>query len=321
MKLYWLCDFVIASNAPLPELVQAEQNQKARFTFHLHSARQPEEIEAVWFNEWRYPGEEPWLYFAHTPEGHLFRFPELADFQVAEDGKSINCYPAPEIPANTVNHIFLNQVIPIILSGKAERLALHASAVVVDGLGIAFLGMTGKGKSTLAGSFCSQGSPLLTDDFLIVEESENSLVGLPSYPSLRLWEDVLPAVCEAGSSLSQVAHYTEKKRLSVGNSRMPFSAQPVPLKHLYVLTGPGPENDENAITIEPLSPRDALIEVTKYAFHLDLNDAEQRRSEFIKIGRVVELTKCFRLSYPQDLNLLPEVRQAIWGNVKETASF
>jgi hypothetical protein len=320
MKPYWLCDFVIASNAPLPELARAEQNQKPEFIFHLHIARQPQKRDvAIWFNEWRYPDEEPWLYFAHTPEGYLFRFPDLADFQVSENGKHISCHPVPEIPAHTINHIFLNQIMPIILSGKAGRLALHASAVVIEDVGVAFLGMTGKGKSTLAGNFCGQGFPLLTDDFLVVEERNKQLFGLPSYPSLRLWEDVLPAVCEMESSLSQVAHYTEKKRLSIGDSRMPFSAQPAPLKHLYVLTGPEENNDENEVAIEPLSPRDALIEVTKYAFHLDLNDAEQRRSEFVKIGRIVELVKCFRLSYPQDLDLLPKVRQAILDNVKSVS--
>ena len=46
---------------------------------------------------------------------------------------------------------------------------LHATAVVVDGEAVAFLGDCGYGKSTLGAAFLARGFPLLTDDVLALE--------------------------------------------------------------------------------------------------------------------------------------------------------
>ncbi|HKS96499.1 MAG TPA: hypothetical protein VJV74_10250, partial [Terriglobia bacterium] len=129
----------------------------------------------------------------------------------------MRCRPRKAIPLDTVRHLFLDQVFPLLLS-KRGRLVLHASAVLIPGGAIAFLGETGQGKSTLASSFSQRGFPFLTDDCLLLEEKGGQLVGIPSYPGLRLWPKTVAALFAEEPPVSRVAHYTTKKRLG----RLPF---------------------------------------------------------------------------------------------------
>ena len=69
---------------------------------------------------------------------------------------------------------------------------IHASSVVLNGRAIALSGDTHAGKSTLALSFLSKGWQLLTDDLLplSLDGGSGTISALPSYPVMRLFEDV-----------------------------------------------------------------------------------------------------------------------------------
>jgi hypothetical protein len=54
---------------------------------------------------------------------------------------------------------------------------------------VAFLGESGRGKSTLAASFATEGTRFLTDDGLLLEWVGGHCMIVPSHPSIRLWED------------------------------------------------------------------------------------------------------------------------------------
>jgi hypothetical protein len=107
-----------------------------------------------------------WAQFYRADTGYLLRFPGLADF--ASTGLEVTAWPAPGISGQTVEHLYLNQVLPLALSMQG-KLVFHASAVEIGDGAIAFMGESGKGKSTLAASFATSGYRFLTDDGLIVE--------------------------------------------------------------------------------------------------------------------------------------------------------
>jgi hypothetical protein len=69
----------------------------------------------------------------------------------------------------------------------AGALCLHASAVAVDGQGIAFMAPKFHGKSTLAAATVRAGGRLLTDDTLVVRGSPPQL--LPGIHAIRLRAD------------------------------------------------------------------------------------------------------------------------------------
>jgi hypothetical protein len=69
------------------------------------------------------------------------------------------------------------ELLPILLAGTALALlltlrgatVLHASAVVLDQCAVAFVGQSGRGKSTVAALLCRHGAKLVTDDVLVVD--------------------------------------------------------------------------------------------------------------------------------------------------------
>jgi hypothetical protein len=69
-----------------------------------------------------------WTEFHRANGGYLLRFPELGDFQVSADGLTVTCFPAPRVSDATSEHLYLNQVLPLVLS-KLGKLVFHASAV------------------------------------------------------------------------------------------------------------------------------------------------------------------------------------------------
>ena len=145
-------------------------------------------IQDAPFHQWSFPDGTLWTQFYRQGGGYLLRFPDLADFEVSADGATVLGFPAPGVTSPTVEHLYLNQVLPLALS-RQGKLVLHGSAVDIGGQGVAFLGESGRGKSTLAASFATEGTRFLTDDGLLLEWVDGHCMIVPSHPSIRLWED------------------------------------------------------------------------------------------------------------------------------------
>jgi hypothetical protein len=313
MNFYRVCGFTIESNVPLPELPHTNSRERL-YVFQLLPGKESRPVPSGWFHHWLLPDGEVWLSFAKHDSGYLLRFPDLADFFISAGRKKVRCYPEPDIPLETIRHLFLDQIIPLLLS-KPGKPVLHASAVSVPEGAIAFMGTTGTGKSTLTASFARQGFPVLTDDCLLLREKGGELFATPSYPGLRLWDDVTVALFEDERSMSQVAHYTCKKRLGLNNGRLRFCPNPVPLLRIYLLAPPEQAGYVNAISISPLRSPEAFIELVKYAFKLDITDRERLSEEFDYLSHMATLPLYYRLVFPRDLSLLPAVREAILENL------
>jgi hypothetical protein len=311
---YQVCDVTIKSNIALPELPPGN-GSNPQCSFDLAEAPEPRPVASDWFHKWTFPDGTEWLAFARHASGYLLRFPSLGDFLVSADGKAIRCYPQPGTPIETIRHLFLDQVMPLILS-RQGHLVVHASAVLTPEGALAFVGATGQGKSTLASSFSKQGFPFLTDDCLVLKEENGELVATPSYPGLRLWRESVSAVFEREPALTEVAHYSTKKRLSQ-TGELPFSSQAAPLRRVYFLAGPEEARDASAITIERLPARDALLGLVRYAYLLDITDRQRLREEFDCVSRVAVMPLFYRLAFPRHYALLPRVREAILGSLRK----
>ena len=81
--------------------------------------------------------------------------------------------------------------------GKQGKLVFHASAIETGSGALVFMGISGRGKSTLAASFATNGFRFLTDDGLTVEEGNSRYQVQPSHPSIRLWQDSQEALVAA----------------------------------------------------------------------------------------------------------------------------
>lgn len=314
MDHYRFGEFVLASNIALPELAPGD-GPHAEYTFRYLPRQRYEPADPPWYHHWQSPDGVIWLSFARQAGGYLLRFPELADFLVSTDGRTVRCHPLAGIPLETVRHLLLDQVFPLVLSQRGV-LALHASAVVTPHGAMAFVGVAGRGKSTLAASFAQHGFPALSDDCLLLELDQGRLWGKPSYAGLRLWDDSVATLFEQRPALSDVAHYTSKKRLLGGDGPIHFYAGAALLRRVYFLAAEEQMATTTTVEIAPLSARQAFIELFSYAYKLDITDRDMLAREFELLRQVAALPLFYRLAFPHDFVALPDVREAIVGHLR-----
>ena len=279
--------------------------------YGVGDARAQAPLEGAPFHEWVFPDGVPWTQFHRSASGYLLRFPDLVDYLVSPDGRAVVCHPVPGVTAQTIQHLYDNQVLPLALS-RLGKLVLHASAVEVEGRAVVFVGESGRGKSTLAASFATSGFRFLTDDGLVVEEKGDGYVVLPSQPSIRLWEDSQEALLHPATPTAPPVQYTPKARFLAGRD-VAFCGEPRALGRFYFLGGGGSAE----IAIARLEASEAMMELVKHSFLLDIQARDLIASHFDQLSRLVALRSFYRLDYPRRFDLLPLVRTAIVSHCRE----
>jgi hypothetical protein len=263
------------------------------------------------YHEWRFPGRKLWAQFYRVERDYLLRFPDLADFELAGDSLAVRCLPAPSTTADTCEHLYLNHVLPLAWS-RQDKLVFHASAVEVAGAAIAFMGASGRGKSTLAASFATSGFRFLTDDGLVVESRGAGYDALPCHPSIRLWEDSRRALIAPGTAPVLPVQYTEKARFLAGEE-IAFCDRPLPLRQAYFLG----EGQASEISIEPMRAPDAMLASVRHSYLLDPQARPLLAAHFEKVTAMARRLRCYRLDYPRRFEDLPRLRQAIVDHVEK----
>ena len=257
------------------------------------------------------PGDS-WIHIERHGSTMSLRFAEMALFELSAHGDRVVCRSATGVPDETIRHFLLDHVIPRILVQRG-LVVLHASAVATTHGAVGFCGITGVGKSTLAGSFALTGASLLADDAFVIEETSRGPEARPTYPGFRLWPDNVQAVVGSEAAGGPVAHYTKKRRIGPTDvSPEAFALARCPVARVFMLET-GPE-----ISIQPIGERDAFLALSKHAFRLDINDMKSVASSFDVLSRSGLLRLCSTLRYPRVHERLPEVRAAIQ---KEIAGF
>ncbi len=252
----------------------------------------PEEIE--WQHEWKESDDSVTLAVARHPSGFLLRFPELCDFILDIAQRHISVLPHDVLDEYTIEHLLVDQVLPRFLAQEGHLL-LHACAVNIGDRAILFLGRSGWGKSTLAALFHRAGYRLYSDDCVLLQHQASQWQSLPTYPSLRLYEDSIENILGQDSSLSWVSEYSDKQRIALVNE--PEHEMPN-LHAMYFLSDP--EHAANDIEITPMRPGNTCIELIERSFRLDIGDPAQSRQLMMSTAALTQCVPAYRLSYPHD---------------------
>lgn len=272
-------------------------------------ARIQEPVALSPFHEWVLPDGTPWTFFYRTQDGYLLRFPGLADFVISADGSQAQCAPVDGVSDETVRHLYHNQVLPLAMS-KQGKLVFHASAISARGGALAFLGESGRGKSTLAASFARSGHPFLADDGLVVESVLGEPLALPRQPSIRLWSDSQDALIAEGARIAPPVQFSSKSRFPA-SEEMAFCPEPCRLHQAFFL---GVEPVET-VEIRPMRPSEALMELVKHSFLLDTKVEGFLAAHFEELAALANRPIFFRLEFPRRYEELPKVQQAILEHV------
>ena len=315
MPTYSICNIALESDLSLPEL-ERTKIPTPEIRFLMSRTALSDGVDCEWLQTWTLPDGTLWLAIGRQARGYLLRFQAMADFALSSDAREILCYAVSDTPSETVRHLLLDQVLPLVLSWRGQ-LVVHGSAILTPKGTIAFVGDSGSGKSTLASSFAEDGMEVLTDDCLLLEEKEGCLTAIPSYPGVRLWPKVADAMLGKGRVLAGVAHYTEKLRVN-RSAGIRFSTRPAKMRRMYFLAPDEAGGQIANVTISPLSSRDVVVELVKYTYLIDVTDRLRLLRDFERLGRVATQPLFYRLAFPHDFSRLAEVRQAILTNVGES---
>lgn len=281
---------------------------------HIHPHAEQAPLDKIPSEIWRLPDDSIGCVIYREDDTYRMRFPGLADFIAHRVTGQAECTPVEGVNHTTLQHIYLNQVMPAILS-MLHRPVFHASCVVVDGVAIAFIGDSGKGKSTLATHLALHGNPMLTDDGLELEWAAEGYLALPSHPAIRLWDDSRAKLLPANAVALPAVQHTSKNRFA-SDGLFLFSEQPTLLRRAFFLG----DGDTRSIEITQLSPQRAHIAWLEHAPMLDTHDRARIVSQFEQIKRLVEMRISYTLNYPRDYNRLPELTAALHEHLATTPS-
>jgi hypothetical protein len=301
LRRYDFSGLPIGSDVPLPELRAASATPRCEVTIDRKAAPR---LDIQWFHEWRKPRGPRWLSFGRFDGGYILRFPALADFAVNTAATRIVVRPAARLPAATLRHLLIDQVLPLAAS-RHGHVALHASAVQLDGIGaIGFVGEAGRGKSTLAAVLAASGAHVVTDDCLTIDSRGAALNAIPGYPGLRLWPRSAARAVLPAARARQVAHYSTKQRVAAA-----FQREPAPLRALFLLeprAASGPPASINGV-----APRARLMGLLRFGYVLDVEDRRDLSMLFSGLARIVARVPVMRLRVRNGKRFLPQAARLI----------
>lgn len=277
--------------------------------YSVSTPREQRPVGQTPFHEYVFDDGTVWTEFYRLGTGYLLRFPGLADFGVSTDGTVVVAHPTADTDAATVEHLYLNQLVPLALS-RQGRPAFHASVVTVPDGCIAFLGSTGMGKSTLAASFALAGAAFLTDDALVIGEANERMLAMPSHASLRLCADSVEALVGPDTVHASRVSYSDKARLLAGGT-LAYRSTPMPLRAAYLLERAEPAT----VTIRPLEGASRHMAWIGNSFLLDIEDRELLARHFDWTHRIAGRVPTYQLDYPRNYGNLAEVRTRLLQHV------
>lgn len=263
--------------------------------------------EWTWFRSWERDDGTVAFRAAHGPAGRYLVDFGVARFEIDAAGAEIRAWSADDADHGLADVLLVDQVIPRVLAQRHE-LVFHGSAVEVAGVAIAFLGPSGRGKSTLAAHLGARGHPVLSDDCLRFEwvESDDGarLIVHPAYPAVRLWPDALKQVAPDARDLPPAGSDPRKRRLA-DPAEIAFATRPYPVGRVLFLAPPASAASDGP-RIEPLAGAAVMGELVGCQFLLDHTDEAEVRASFETAALLGRTTPCARLHMPRDLDRLDQ---------------
>jgi hypothetical protein len=224
-------------------------------------------------------------------EGFLFRYADATEFHLARDGRAIWATWAPASTLADTETYLLGPVL-----GFAQRLmgvlCLHASAVMVDGVAIALCGPASAGKSTTAGAFAAAGYGVLADDLTALRVRDATLLAMPAYDHLRVWEESERILLGTSGALPRLTPTWDKRALNVRSQGWIWREDPAPLGAVVLLD---PRTDAaDAPRVDAVPAGEAFVRIAANSYANYLLDERMRAVEFGAIARLMSTVQVVR---------------------------
>ncbi len=301
MRHYYQCGLRIASELELalPRIDGDEADVTVRWGPEVDTSdRVPSGAMLVHLDD---PTGKRWYTGTRHDGGFTMCFTDCGECVISEHLDEIVVHPdrsgkhdlLPVLVAGTVSSFLLA------LRGKT---VLHASAVALGETAIAFVGQSGRGKSTVAALMCNDGARLITDDVLVIEPGEvPSCVG--GAPELRL----RAKAHELADGIDGASRRTTADdRLAFG----PATADPRPF-NLGTIVIPSPSRDSAATEATRLPPGEAVSWILRFPRVYGWSDPKVLVQDLSALSAVVNKVPVYNVTIPWGPPFSEEIAPAI----------
>jgi hypothetical protein len=223
-------------------------------------------------------------------------------------GRDIIIEPLPQTDARLLRLCILGPALAALLHQKG-LMVLHASAVMVNGVVVAFLGDKGFGKSTMAAYLQTRKHRLLADD-IVALELKSEVKMWPGFPQLKLWPS---AVAYCGLDIDRLPRVQPDLEKRAHRLAGDFPLAPVTVEHIYIL------DVGEDIEIVPIRAQQAFIELTRNLYMYRFLQATG--SAALLFRQCSQLVDCLPVSYlrrPDSLLRLPEIADLLERSVGQS---
>lgn len=242
-----------------------------------------------------------WYRAVSTGSGYLLRFPNVGEFVISGDLSEMTVRRDRSGRA---------ELLPILLAGTASAFVLalrgetvlHASAVAIGSSALAFVGQSGRGKSTLAALLCVDGAELVTDDVLTVDPGP-------------------PVTCVGGAaevrlrSAAAVIAQTQPERPTrlTADERLAFTPTPAPLRALSLsaIVIPSPSRTAIEVEVERVPPSDALFALLSFPRVHGWLRPDVLSRDFTRLSQIVNHIPVLSVTIPWGPPFSPDVAKSL----------
>ncbi len=185
------------------------------------------------------------------------------------------------------------------LSWRRHRLALHGSAVAIDGRALVLPGGLGAGKSVLAAALVRRGHVLLADEVAVISDG----MCFPAGGTLQLADDALAAAVIDADGLPVYDHFRIPKRHWIAGP--PPQARAYPVAAIICLARARPAAPIDLLRLRGKAAEAAILKQFYWPEMLEVLDS--RAWAATEAAATAERVPIFDLAVPRSLDRVEEV--------------
>ena len=184
-------------------------------------------------------------------QGYLAHAFDFGHARVGPDGRKVLIAPLDAQPSWVWQRYLTGQVLPLAALLQGQEV-FHASVLGVNGTAIAVIAHSGVGKTTTALELALAGLDFMSDDVLVLEPHEDSVLAHPGIglANVRPGADQLLQRLERSGLATPIGRSERETRIAIRRSN-----DPLPLGALFVLNRFDERRELSVERLEPVEPR------------------------------------------------------------------
>ena len=259
-----------------------------------------------------------WYQRAILPDGSYYcRWVDLLEFLVSANGRRIEARFLKYAAEEAFQAYLLVQGLSFSMVHMGRE-PLHATAVLTDHGLVAFMGESGRGKSTLGALFVEAGFPLLTDDLLVLAPTDGGFLAHPGPPRIKLYRKI--AVQIFGAAYQGVPMNPATEKLIIPLTARQSVTEPQVLRALYQICDARTGGRRRSPFIRRVSPPRAFTKILEATMNGWAGDSERPKQMFEFATDLVQTVPIKTISYPRNRDEMWRVRDAVLEDLARSES-